>query len=321
MVVTGGAGDAALARALGEGLPRPVIDLAGRLSVAETMAVIGALDLFLSPDTGPMHMACAMGTPSVAVFGPSAAERYFSAEPVAEARAPRGGAPRAVVRALQPHPHGRPRSAWPTSPRSACGSSPWTTSTPRPPGSCSAAERMKTLVLWGDGGVEAARARHEDGAALLLWDGERSTALDAAGIPYRAAASLTAGAQDEIDEAAMAWTKEWGRRPLLDGRSFRELFAWKGVSLWWFAELYLHHSTDAPRHVRVIESVHRILDAETPDEVETVGLSPEDTLLVERTCTARGVLFHGPRRLTRFPAARKVAAVVRAAAGTRPRRC
>jgi heptosyltransferase-2 len=80
VVVTGGAGDAALARALGEGLPRPVIDLAGRLSVAETMAVIGALDVFLSPDTGPMHMACAMGTPSVAVFGPSAAERYFSAE-------------------------------------------------------------------------------------------------------------------------------------------------------------------------------------------------------------------------------------------------
>jgi hypothetical protein len=172
---------------------------------------------------------------------------------------------------------------------------------------------VKTLVLWGDGGVEAARSRHEDGAALLLWEGERSAALDAAGIPYRAAARITAGAQDEIDEAAMAWTKEWGRRPLLDGRSFRELFEWKGVSLWWFAELYLHHSTDAPRHVRVVESVHRILDAESPDELETVGLSPEDTLLVERTCTARGVLFHGPRRLTRFPAGRKVAGIERLA--------
>ena len=170
---------------------------------------------------------------------------------------------------------------------------------------------MKTLVLWGEGGLEAARSRHDEGAALLLWDGERSAALDAAGIPYRSASSLTAGAQDAIDEAAMSWTKDWGRRPLLDGKSFRELFAWKGVSLWWFAELYLHHSTDAPRHVRVIESLHRILDAEAPDEVETVGLSPDETLLVERTCTSRGVLFHGPRRLTSFPAARKVAAVVR----------
>ena len=80
VAVTGGAGDTVLARALAEGLPRPVIDLSGRLSVTETMAVIGALDLFLSPDTGPMHMACAMGTPSVAVFGPSAAERYSSAD-------------------------------------------------------------------------------------------------------------------------------------------------------------------------------------------------------------------------------------------------
>jgi ADP-heptose:LPS heptosyltransferase len=80
VAVTGGANDAALARALGEGLPRPVVDLSGRLTVAETMAVIGAADLFLSPDTGPMHMACVMGTPSVAVFGPSAAERYSSAD-------------------------------------------------------------------------------------------------------------------------------------------------------------------------------------------------------------------------------------------------
>lgn len=80
VAVTGGASDGALARALGEGLKHPAIDLSGRLTVAETMAVIGAADLFLSPDTGPMHMACVMGTPSVAVFGPSAAERYFSSD-------------------------------------------------------------------------------------------------------------------------------------------------------------------------------------------------------------------------------------------------
>ena len=40
--------------------------------------VIARLDLFLSPDTGPMHMACAVGTPSVSVFGPSDPVRYFS---------------------------------------------------------------------------------------------------------------------------------------------------------------------------------------------------------------------------------------------------
>ena len=172
---------------------------------------------------------------------------------------------------------------------------------------------MKTLLVWGDGGIEFARARHEEGASILLWNGERSPAFDAAGIPYRSASVLTAGAQDAIDEAAMAWTKLWGRRPLLDGRGFRELFAWKGVSLWWFAELYLHHSTGSAGRVRAIESMHRILEAEAPEEVETVGLSAEDTILLERTCTARGILFHGPTRIGGSGGARAVAAVVRQA--------
>lgn len=98
-----------------------------------------------------------------------------------------------------------------------------------------------------------------------------------------------------MEEAAIAWTKEWGRRPLLDGRSFRELAEWKGVSLWWFAELYLHHSTQATRCVRLIESFHRLLEREGPDEVDAVDLAAEEALLLERTCTARGVLFLGRR--------------------------
>jgi ADP-heptose:LPS heptosyltransferase len=78
ILVTGSAADAALARELGRELqPRP-IDLTGKLSVRETLALLERLDLFLSPDTGPMHMACAVDTPSVSVFGPSDPVRYFS---------------------------------------------------------------------------------------------------------------------------------------------------------------------------------------------------------------------------------------------------
>ena len=103
---------------------------------------------------------------------------------------------------------------------------------------------------------------------------------------------LGAEAAEEVDAAAVRWTKEWGRRPLLDGCSFRDLYEWKGVSLWWFAELFLHHSTEATRFVRVIETVHRLLDAEAPDEMEAHGLPEDEALLAARTCLARGVLFH-----------------------------
>ncbi len=95
ILVTGSEADRPLAEALGTGLLARALDLTGKLTVRETMAVIGALDLFLSPDTGPMHMACAVGTPSVAVFGPSDPVRYFSA-----AEGPTGARHRVVRKEL-----------------------------------------------------------------------------------------------------------------------------------------------------------------------------------------------------------------------------
>ena len=78
VLLTGSAADQPLAAALARGLRDRAFDLTGKLGVLETMSVIAAVDLFLSPDTGPMHMACAVGTPSVSVFGPSDPRRYFS---------------------------------------------------------------------------------------------------------------------------------------------------------------------------------------------------------------------------------------------------
>jgi ADP-heptose:LPS heptosyltransferase len=78
LVLTGTAADRSLAAEVARGLSGAVRDFTGRLSLIDSLAVIGALDLFLSADTGPMHMAAAVGTPSVSVFGPSDARRYFS---------------------------------------------------------------------------------------------------------------------------------------------------------------------------------------------------------------------------------------------------
>ena len=53
-----------------------VVDLSGQLTLPELGALIGAARLFVGCDTAPMHMAAAVGTPVVAVFGPSGAAEW-----------------------------------------------------------------------------------------------------------------------------------------------------------------------------------------------------------------------------------------------------
>ncbi len=53
-----------------------VIDAAGALDLPSLAALLGRLDVLVTGDTGPMHLAAAMGTPVVALFGPSHVERY-----------------------------------------------------------------------------------------------------------------------------------------------------------------------------------------------------------------------------------------------------
>ncbi|MEO8165123.1 MAG: glycosyltransferase family 9 protein, partial [Betaproteobacteria bacterium] len=51
-------------------LPAPV-NLAGRLSFTQLALLLSRAKLFVGPDTVTTHMAAAMGTPTVALFGPS----------------------------------------------------------------------------------------------------------------------------------------------------------------------------------------------------------------------------------------------------------
>ena len=52
------------------------VSLAGVPTLPELAAVLGELDVYVTSDTGPMHLAAAMGTPVVALFGPSDPNRY-----------------------------------------------------------------------------------------------------------------------------------------------------------------------------------------------------------------------------------------------------
>lgn len=49
----------------------PYFDFAYKTSLKELPAILSAVDLLLSNDSGAMHIAIAAGTPAVAVFGPT----------------------------------------------------------------------------------------------------------------------------------------------------------------------------------------------------------------------------------------------------------
>lgn len=69
VVVTGAAGDRAMAGAIGEGLNPAPRSLAGRVSLKQLAAVLRSADLMITVDSGPMHIAAAVGTPVLALFG------------------------------------------------------------------------------------------------------------------------------------------------------------------------------------------------------------------------------------------------------------
>jgi heptosyltransferase-3 len=48
-----------------------IVDVAGTLSLQELAALTGRARAFVGVDTAPMHIAAAMGTPTLALFGPS----------------------------------------------------------------------------------------------------------------------------------------------------------------------------------------------------------------------------------------------------------
>lgn len=79
VVLTGGPGEVALVGELAAAIAavgRTSVDLAGRTDVATLAAVFARCRAVLGPDSGPLHLAVAVGTPTVHLYGPAAAARF-----------------------------------------------------------------------------------------------------------------------------------------------------------------------------------------------------------------------------------------------------
>jgi heptosyltransferase-2 len=71
IVIVGSKNEASLAEAIAEPLASSPVNLAGRTSLRQLAAVIHTADLCITNDSGPMHLSNALGTPVLAIFGPT----------------------------------------------------------------------------------------------------------------------------------------------------------------------------------------------------------------------------------------------------------
>ncbi len=78
LLFTGAAGDRRLVDAALARLPKgvDVLDACGRIDLLTLAALLERCSLLITGDTGPMHLAAAVGTPLVAIFGPSDPRRW-----------------------------------------------------------------------------------------------------------------------------------------------------------------------------------------------------------------------------------------------------
>lgn len=71
VILVAGAAERAQAESVCRQMRQPVIDLSGRTTLPQLAALLKRAALLVTNDSGPMHLAVAVGTPVVAIFGPT----------------------------------------------------------------------------------------------------------------------------------------------------------------------------------------------------------------------------------------------------------
>ncbi len=84
VVVVGSAAEAPLAAGIEDATRNSLVNLAGKTTVRELMAILSLSSFLVTNDSGPMHIGAALGTPLVAIFGPTDWRRTSPWTPLAK---------------------------------------------------------------------------------------------------------------------------------------------------------------------------------------------------------------------------------------------
>ena len=80
LVLFGGPGEADMGRDLAEQIGPAALNLIGKTSLRQTAALMACCRVYVGNDSGPTHVAAAMGVPVVAIFGSSCPHRFHPGE-------------------------------------------------------------------------------------------------------------------------------------------------------------------------------------------------------------------------------------------------
>lgn len=102
------------------------------------------------------------------------------------------------------------------------------------------------------------------------------------------ASLLSPDARDAVPEEANNWIKRL-RLVRYDNATMRERFTYRGDSLWWFTELYLHKMRRLERAVSTILALEAACDRHAPARMEVADADPVVRVAADAFGRARGV--------------------------------
>lgn len=97
---------------------------------------------------------------------------------------------------------------------------------------------------------------------------------------------LDADLRETVARDANDWIKGL-RHAQVDGTSLRDRFTYRGDSLWWFTELYLHKEARILRWLETVRAVERCLDEHGTDGVSLEGGTDEERFVAASVAAAR----------------------------------
>ncbi len=165
------------------------------------------------------------------------------------------------------------------------------------------------LFFFDGSDVDAAKAATSRGERVISFSDPASIRLAESKVPFsKSIDALGDDPEMPLYRAAASWTQAFGTKAVDGaGQTLKEALRYRETTLWWWAELYLHHNTDAARRVRFLETASRVVERFDASAIRTHGLAMDETLLAERLAAARAMAF------TRGPTAGDVHPPVRSA--------